>query len=299
MTELHRALCGPDGDWPCSVAVLKGGRSLEREVSLRSGANAEAALRRLGHEVLAIDVDQHLVRTLRAERPGRRLHRAARQGRRGRHRAGAARDPRDPVHRARACWPASAPWTRWWPRPTSPPPGSPRRAAYAFRQEAFRELGAGEAIPEIRERLGLPLVVKPAEQGSALGITRGPRARRDPGRADEPRWPTTTGCCWSASCPAASSPCRCSARPTPWALPGGRGDPPRARLLRLRGALHAGAHRLRRARRPARRGGAGGRPRWRSPATAPSGCRGLSRVDMILDADGPRSGCSRSTRSRG
>ena len=36
-----------------NVAVLKGGRSLEREVSLRSGANAEAALRRLGHDVLA------------------------------------------------------------------------------------------------------------------------------------------------------------------------------------------------------------------------------------------------------
>ena len=51
------------------VAVLKGGRSLEREVSLRSGLNAEAALRRLGHDVLEVDVDQHLVRTLRAERP--------------------------------------------------------------------------------------------------------------------------------------------------------------------------------------------------------------------------------------
>ena len=51
------------------VAVLKGGRSLEREVSLRSGANAEAALRRLGHDVLELDVDQHMVRTLRAERP--------------------------------------------------------------------------------------------------------------------------------------------------------------------------------------------------------------------------------------
>ena len=51
------------------VAVLKGGRSLEREVSLRSGANAEAALRRLGHDVLELDVDQHMVRTLLAERP--------------------------------------------------------------------------------------------------------------------------------------------------------------------------------------------------------------------------------------
>ena len=35
------------------VAVLKGGRSLERQVSLRSGARVEDALGRLGHEVVA------------------------------------------------------------------------------------------------------------------------------------------------------------------------------------------------------------------------------------------------------
>ena len=38
------------------VAVLKGGRSLERQVSLRSGARVEDALEHLGHDVLAIDV---------------------------------------------------------------------------------------------------------------------------------------------------------------------------------------------------------------------------------------------------
>ena len=38
------------------VAVLKGGRSLERQVSLRSGARVEDALERLGHDVVAIDV---------------------------------------------------------------------------------------------------------------------------------------------------------------------------------------------------------------------------------------------------
>ena len=32
------------------VAVLKGGSSLERQVSLRSGARVEDALGRLGHE---------------------------------------------------------------------------------------------------------------------------------------------------------------------------------------------------------------------------------------------------------
>ena len=34
------------------VAVLKGGRSLERQVSLRSGARVQDALERLGHEVV-------------------------------------------------------------------------------------------------------------------------------------------------------------------------------------------------------------------------------------------------------
>ena len=38
------------------VAVLKGGRSLERQVSLRSGARVEDALERLGHDVIGIDV---------------------------------------------------------------------------------------------------------------------------------------------------------------------------------------------------------------------------------------------------
>src|SRR6201985_2178463 len=51
------------------VAVLKGGRSLERGVSLRSGARVEDALERLGHEVVPIDVGADLVKRLRAERP--------------------------------------------------------------------------------------------------------------------------------------------------------------------------------------------------------------------------------------
>jgi D-alanine-D-alanine ligase len=41
---------------------------------------------------------------------------------------------------------------------------------YAFNATAFRELGAAGALPEIEERLHFPIVVKPAGQGSALGI---------------------------------------------------------------------------------------------------------------------------------
>ena len=63
------------------VAVLKGGRSLERQVSMRSGARVEDALASLGHEVVALDVGADLVATLREQRPGCRVHRPPRTGR--------------------------------------------------------------------------------------------------------------------------------------------------------------------------------------------------------------------------
>ena len=51
------------------VAVLKGGRSLERQVSLKSGARVEDALERLGHDVSPIDVGGDLVDRLTAAGP--------------------------------------------------------------------------------------------------------------------------------------------------------------------------------------------------------------------------------------
>jgi D-alanine-D-alanine ligase len=48
--------------------------------------------------------------------------------------------------------------------------GIPTPDFYAFSQAAFGELGAARALPAIEERLDFPLVVKPAAQGSALGI---------------------------------------------------------------------------------------------------------------------------------
>src|SRR5213075_2635319 len=51
------------------VAVLKGGSSLERQVSLRSGQRVEEALERLGHEVTSIDVGPDLIERLRTASP--------------------------------------------------------------------------------------------------------------------------------------------------------------------------------------------------------------------------------------
>jgi len=50
------------------IGVLMGGLSVEREVSLRTGAGVTAALRGLGYQVVEIDVQKDVADRLRAER---------------------------------------------------------------------------------------------------------------------------------------------------------------------------------------------------------------------------------------
>jgi D-alanine-D-alanine ligase len=156
--------------------VLKGGRSLEREVSLRSGANVEAALRRLGHDVLPVDVDGRLVRTLRAERPDAAF--LALHGKGGED--GTVQELLE-ILEIPYTGPGVLACERAWDKVVAKAHFAaselPTPAWHAFNQDAFRELGAADALPDIQESLGLPLVVKPAKQGSALGIA----VAREPG----------------------------------------------------------------------------------------------------------------------
>jgi D-alanine-D-alanine ligase len=48
--------------------------------------------------------------------------------------------------------------------------GIPTPAFDSFSETAFKQLGAADALPEIENRLRFPIVIKPARQGSALGI---------------------------------------------------------------------------------------------------------------------------------
>ncbi|HEY2657666.1 MAG TPA: hypothetical protein VGI55_17915, partial [Solirubrobacteraceae bacterium] len=48
--------------------------------------------------------------------------------------------------------------------------GIPTPDFLAFNETAFRDLDAGQALPAAESRLRFPIVVKPANQGSALGI---------------------------------------------------------------------------------------------------------------------------------
>lgn len=151
------------------VAVLKGGRSLERQVSLRSGARVEDALERLGHDVVAIDADHDLVARLRDAGP--EVCFVALHGRDGED--GTVQELLEVLG-----LPYTGPGVSACIRSADKviakhamrDAGIPTPDFFAFTEAAFKQLGAAEALPAIEERLAFPIVVKPAGGGSALGI---------------------------------------------------------------------------------------------------------------------------------
>jgi D-alanine-D-alanine ligase len=151
------------------VAVLKGGRSLERQVSLRSGARVEDALGRLGHDVVSIDVALDLIRRLRETEP--EVAFIAMHGRDGED--GTVQELLEILgvpytgSGVLACARAT---DKVLAKHLMAEAGILTPEFFAFNETAFRELGAAEALPAIEERLDFPIVVKPSSQGSALGI---------------------------------------------------------------------------------------------------------------------------------
>ncbi len=151
------------------VAVLSGGLSHEREVSLRSGRRLSAALRAVGMTVDEWDADANLVARLRdGHRPDAVI--VALHG--GEGEDGAVQNVLEMLHvpyvgtGARAC-------RRAWDKPTAK--AELARAGIAtpdwvvLPHSTFRELGAQAVLDAMVERLGLPLMLKPDQGGSALG----------------------------------------------------------------------------------------------------------------------------------
>ena len=151
------------------VAVLKGGRSLERGVSLRSGARVEDALERLGHEVVPIDVGADLVKRLRAERP--EVAFVAMHGVGGED--GTVQELLELLDipftgpDAAAC---ARSIDKVLAKAAMRAVGIPTPDSFAFTQTAFRDLGAADALGDLEGSLGFPLVVKPSRGGSSLGV---------------------------------------------------------------------------------------------------------------------------------
>jgi D-alanine-D-alanine ligase len=151
------------------VAVLKGGSSLERAVSLRSGAQVEDALQGLGHEVTGIDVGAGLVgQLLELEPDGVFIALHGPQGEDG--------TVQSLMEALGLPYTGSAPSAcvrgtdKVLAKHLMREAGIPTPDFQSVRQSAIRDLGAGASLSSIEGRLGFPMVVKPARGGSALGV---------------------------------------------------------------------------------------------------------------------------------
>jgi D-alanine-D-alanine ligase len=151
------------------VAVLKGGRSLERNVSLRSGARVEDALERLGHDVVALDVGVDLVERLTTELPDVAF--VAMHGVGGED--GTVQELLE-ILGIPFTGPGAAACARCMDKSLAKhsirEEGLPTPDWFAFNSTAFRELGAADALGRLEQSLGFPLVVKPSRGGSSLGV---------------------------------------------------------------------------------------------------------------------------------
>lgn len=162
------------------VAVLQGGRSLERQVSLQSGQRVEESLRRLGHEVHGVDIDHELVRRLVALRPDVAF--VALHGEDGED--GTVQELLEVLG---VPYTGSGPgaceqcWDKVVAKRVLTTAGIATPDAVSVSSSAFKQLGAADALGRVGERLGYPLVVKPSRQGSALGLRMVRRAEDAPG----------------------------------------------------------------------------------------------------------------------
>jgi D-alanine-D-alanine ligase len=157
------------------VVVLAGGLTAERDVSLRSGRRVAEGLTAQGHQAVVRDVDANLLTWLGTERPDcvvPLLHGGAGEG-------GALQEILDLAGVAFVGSRAAAARTAF-DKPIAKQVvarvGIATPPSVTLPADTFRELGAGVVLDAVVKRLGLPLFVKPAEGGSALGCTSVDRA---------------------------------------------------------------------------------------------------------------------------
>ena len=152
------------------VAVLSGGMSLERDVSLRSGTRVTTALAEQGFDVSRIDVDAGLVPTL--ERGGFDVAVLALHGAAGED--GTIQSVLELLHlpfTGSDVLASSLAWNKPIAQGLYARAGLHVPERITLSQLAFRELGASAVVDRVALLLGLPLVVKPVTGGSSLGLS--------------------------------------------------------------------------------------------------------------------------------
>ena len=152
------------------VAVLAGGSSLEREVSLRSGGRVADALADRGHQVERIDVDASMITQLTAapyDVAFLCLHGSAGED-------GTVQSLLELLglpYTGPDVLASSLAWNKPIAQGLFARHGIAVPANVVLSQQAFRDMGAATIIDRLAAELGTPLVVKPATGGSSLGLS--------------------------------------------------------------------------------------------------------------------------------
>lgn len=153
------------------IVVLAGGLSHERDVSLRSGRRVSQALRDRGHEVVESDVTPGLIDLFDSlENPVAfpLLHGGVGED-------GGLQQVLSLLglpyvgSRSAAC---RRSFNKAIAGPLVAQAGLRTPDTVALPHDMFRELGAAHLVRALGERIGFPMMVKPARSGSALGCTR-------------------------------------------------------------------------------------------------------------------------------
>jgi D-alanine-D-alanine ligase len=151
------------------ISVLFGGKSLERDISVKTGHRVIRALEAKGHKVTGIDVDANLVRRLAELKPDGAF--IALHGKGGED--GTVQELLEILgipYTGSGVLSSIMAMDKVLTKHILAAEGIPTPAFHAFNDAAFRELGAKDSLEIIAAQLGLPLIVKPAAQGSALGV---------------------------------------------------------------------------------------------------------------------------------
>jgi D-alanine-D-alanine ligase len=145
------------------VAVLMGGASAEREISLQTGAGVVKALASLGYPIVTLDFDQHFVDEVRAKRPAavfNALHGGA--GENGT--VQAVLDWLEVGYQGSGMRSSAVAMDKGMTKAVMRAAELPTPAATVLDI-------AGVAAPVMPKRPGVPCVVKPLAEGSAVGVT--------------------------------------------------------------------------------------------------------------------------------
>ena len=155
---------------PLRVAVLAGGLSHERDVSLHSGNRVAQVLKHLGHSVLVLDVDARMIASLRAFGPDvvwPLVHGGPGEDGGLQNVLIALGLPYVGTH-SDGCQRASF-------KPTAKAMvrtgGVLTPDSVTLPKTYFSQLGAQEVLGVVAAHLGLPVVVKPNQGGSGLGVS--------------------------------------------------------------------------------------------------------------------------------